>query len=79
MKKVYPHELIGQEIEIIESKNKSNQNIKGKIVDETKHTIKISQQKTIKTIMKNNIIFKIKGNIIKGKDINYRSEERMKK
>ncbi|HHE67562.1 MAG TPA: ribonuclease P protein subunit, partial [Candidatus Parcubacteria bacterium] len=40
-KKVYPYELIGQEIEIIDSQNKSNLHLKGKIVDETKYTLKI--------------------------------------
>ncbi len=79
-KKVYPYELIGQEIEIIDSQNKSNLHLKGKIVDETKYTLKIIHQKKIKTLMKNNITFKIKktNEIIEGKNITKRPEERIK-
>lgn len=80
VKKVYSHELIGQEIEIIGSKNKSNLNLKGRIVDETKNTIKIMHQEKIKTLMKNSIAFKLKktSQIIEGKTITKRPEERIK-
>lgn len=80
VKKKYTHELIGQEIEIIDSKNKDNLHLKGKIVDETKQTIKITHQKKIKTLMKNNIVFKLKktNQIIEGKNITQRPEERIK-
>tara|TARA_Y100000310_G_C20685139_1_gene818489 strand:- start:108 stop:347 length:240 start_codon:yes stop_codon:yes gene_type:complete len=78
MKKTYPHELIGREIKILESKNKDNQKIKGKIVDETKYTIKVSHQGKIKTLLKNNIKFKIDDLIIEGKTITKRPEERIK-
>jgi len=98
-KKIYPYELIGQEIEITNSKNKSNIGLKGKIVDETKYTIKIikiphrflgcprreSSQSVIqkgktKTLMKNNITFKLKktNKTIEGKTIVKRPEERIK-
>lgn len=79
-KKIYQHELIGQEIEIIGSKNKSNLHLKGKIVDETKHTIKIIHQGRIKTLMKDNVVFKLKktNRIIEGKTIGRRPEERIK-
>jgi ribonuclease P protein subunit POP4 len=80
VKKIYPHELIGQEIEIIDSKNKSNLHLKGKIVDETKYTIKITHQGEIKTLMKDNIVFKLRktNQIIKGETITKRPEERIK-
>lgn len=79
-KKTYPYELIGQEIEIISSKNKSNLRLKGKVVDETKHTIKITHQGKIKTLMKDNITFKLKktNQTIEGKTIVKRPEERIK-
>ena len=76
--KTYPHELIGQEIEIIDSKNKSNLHLKGKVVDETKYTIKITFQGETKTLMKDNIVFKLKDKIIEGKTITKRPEERIK-
>ncbi len=76
--KTYPYELIGKKITIIKSKNKDNLKISGKIVDETKHTIKVSHQGKIKTLMKNNITFQIKDLIIEGKTITKRPEERVK-
>ena len=39
-KTIYPNELVGEEIEIIEAKNTYNLSIKGKVVDETKTTLK---------------------------------------
>tara|TARA_Y100000310_G_scaffold341859_1_gene442539 strand:- start:1535 stop:1774 length:240 start_codon:yes stop_codon:yes gene_type:complete len=78
MKKKYPYELIGQKITIIKSKNKDNLKISGKIVDETKYTIKVSHQGKIKTLMKNNITFQLNDLVIEGKTITKRSEERIK-
>ena len=77
---IYPYELIGEKIEVVQSKNKSNFGMKGKVVNETKHTLKIETQGKIKTLMKENITFKIKskGLIIEGKTINKRPEERLK-
>lgn len=79
-KTFYPYELIGEEIEVIDSKNKFNIGIKGKIVDETKSTIKVQQTDKIKTLLKNNITFKLvrKGQVIEGREIAKRSEERLK-
>jgi len=80
MSKKYPYELIGQEIEIIEAKNKSNLHLEGKIVDETKYTIKIDHKGKIKTLLKKNISFKLKqtNKCIEGKNITQRPEERIK-
>ena len=50
------YELIGLEAEVTDSKNKDNIGIKGKIRDETKHTIIIGKKK----LLKNNITLKIK-------------------
>lgn len=79
-KKVYPSELIGQEIEVIGSRNKSNLHLQGKVVDETKYTLKISHQGKHKILLKNNITFKLRktNQIIKGETIAKRPEERIK-
>ena len=79
-KKIFPYELIGEEIEVVASKNKSNECIRGKIVDETKSTIKVEQGKEIKTLLKNNIIIKLlsSGRILEGEEISRRPEERIK-
>ena len=80
MKKIYPYEFIGQEIKIIASKNKDNLSIQGKIVDETKYTLKVLHQGKIKTLLKNNITFQLKktNQNIDGKTITKRPEERIK-
>ncbi len=81
-KNVLKHELIGLSAEVVESKNKRNTGIKGKIIDETKNTITISQKNKKKRLIKKNIkiIVKIKNNQYKidCDKIRKRPEERLK-
>lgn len=77
-KKVNKTELIGQNIKIIKSKNISNIGLEGKIIDETKNTLRIRLKESEKKLIKKNIIFTIQGKIIKGDEINLRPEERIK-
>ena len=78
--KTYPHELIGEEIEVVESTNNSYIGIKGKVVNETKSTIVIEQNGKNKTLLKRAIKFKLlhDGKIIVGNDIVKRPEDRIK-
>lgn len=80
-KNVFPHELIGEEIEIIDSKNKSNLGIHGKIIDETKETIAIRRDdgKEI-VLMKKIITFKLMktGKVVLGQSVARRPEDRLK-
>ena len=66
-KNLYPHELIGEEVEVIESSNQSQVGIKGKVIDETKSTLNING----KVLLKNNITIKhlSSGEIIRGQEI----------
>jgi len=79
-KTTFPHELIGEEIEVVEAANKSNLTVRGTIVDETKETIIVEQKGMNKTLFKKNITFKLikTGKIIAGKEIAKRSEDRIK-
>jgi ribonuclease P protein subunit POP4 len=79
-KTIYPGELVGQEIEIIEAKNTYNLSVKGKVVDETKTTLKVEQSGKFKTLLKNNITIKLikSGKIISGQEMAKRPEERLK-
>lgn len=80
-KEIFPHELIGEEIEVVDSKNKSNLGIKGKIIDETKETITVVQDNSKKVVlMKQIITFKLvkSGKIISGEIIAKRPEDRLK-
>jgi len=79
-KEIFPYELIGEEIEVVTSKNKSNLGIKGKVIDETKETITVSHDGKDVVLMKKIITFKLmkSGKIVSGEVIAKRPEERLK-
>ena len=72
--------LIGKDIEITKSKNKSLVGVKGKVIDETKNMIILDNQKKL---IKSQSTFKIKikNNTyeIDGKVLQTRPEDRIKK
>ncbi|MCD6367930.1 MAG: ribonuclease P protein subunit [Candidatus Aenigmarchaeota archaeon] len=84
-KNLIRHEFIGLEIKVIESKNKNLVGISGKVIDETKNTIKIeSRDKKEKIIPKNGNVFEFtlprnKRVTICGDEIRVRPEDRIKK
>jgi ribonuclease P protein subunit POP4 len=82
-KNLVRHELIGLPVEVVESSNKFQIGIKGKVVDETKNLLIIESEKELKKIQKSEskFIFKIpSGKKIKvdGKIIVARPEDRIK-
>ncbi len=81
-KELEKHELIGLICEVIKAKNKDIIGLRGKIIDETKNTLKILCKNKIKTILKNQITLNIKiGNKtiqIQGEKLLKRPEERIK-
>ncbi len=79
MKESHPEEFIGSEVIIIRSMNKSLENIKGKIIDETKNTFKIlTKEKEEKIVLKKGTVFMIKNKQVNGDNILQRPEERIK-
>lgn len=78
----FPGELIGEEMEVIQSRNKSLLGIKGQIVDETRATLALAVSGTggRKVLLKNAVTIKLlrTGKVIEGKNILRRPEERMK-
>ena len=80
LKDYVKYELIGSQLEVVDSKNKSLIGIKGKIIDETKNMIFLDNQKKL---IKNQSIFKIKLKNktikIKGQLLVGRPEDRLKK
>ena len=76
----FPDELIGEEVFIVHSTNKSEIGLTGKIVDETKNTLTIDDHGKHKTILKQNVTVKIirTGMVVEGKTIARRSEDRIK-
>lgn len=77
---IFPDELIGEEITIVDSTNKSEIGLTGKVVDETKNTLTLDDQGKLKTIMKQNVNLRIirTGKVIEGRAIAKRSEDRIK-
>lgn len=80
---VLKHELIGLNIKVVDSKNKSDAGIEGTIIDETKNTLIVETiDEKRKTLFKQNIIIeatinnkKIK---INGKGLLGRPQDRIK-
>jgi ribonuclease P protein subunit POP4 len=81
MKPHLPTELIGQTITFIESTNPSHVGVQGTVIDETKNTLVLEVAGEAKTFMKSNIKFKIlsSGQMVDGKSIQRRPEDRLKK
>jgi RNase P/RNase MRP subunit p29 len=69
--------LIGKDVEIVASTNKTLIGLKGKIVDETQSTL-IIDCGSEKRVLKNICEFKVDDKIIKGSEINKRSFDRIK-
>lgn len=80
MKSAFPGELIGEEIEVIHSKNRSMLGMKGRIIDETKTTLVLAGKGVRKVVLKGSVTIKLlrTGRVIEGKNILRRPEERMK-
>ncbi len=72
-------EFIGLKAKVLESKDASLKGIEGVIIDETKNMLIIDTGKRIKKIAKDIAVFEIAGNIVEGKKIKYRPEERIGK
>ena len=83
LKNVAKNEFIGLPVKVHDAKNKSLIGIEGKIVDETKNTIKIKTKEKTKTVMKKDVIIDVKIEDkkirINGEKLVGRPEERIKK
>ena len=77
------HELIGLKMEVIEAKNKNLVGIKGTIIDETKYTLVVKSEDSVKMLMKDQVTLKIYSNDneikVNGELLVGRPEDRLKK
>lgn len=71
-------EYLGEQVKIVESKNKTLKGLKGKIIKETKQTFTIRTQQGDKKVTKQPCVFQIKNETIHGKKITRKPEERIK-
>ncbi len=82
---IFRHELIGLFVKVVDSSHKGFIGIEGRVVDETKNTLKIEQNDGIEKIVPKNVVtfhFKLQdGTIVEidGKTIVARPEDRIKK
>lgn len=77
---IFPDELIGEEIIIVQAKNASLLGLRGRIVDETKSTLVVETAHGQKTVLKQGVTISLQrdGRRISGKSIARRPEERIK-
>lgn len=75
---IHSLEIIGKTIKVVESKNKSDVGLEGRVIDETQKTIVVKTKKGEKRLFKNNIILIINKQKIKGRNLMKRPEERIK-
>ena len=76
-------ELIGLEVEVVESTCQEYLGIRGRVVDETKNTFTIEQAGRDKMVPKDCCKFRFADGegtlVVSGKDIKFRPEDRIKK
>jgi len=75
---MFKKELIGLTIKIIDSKNKSNIWLEGKVIDEMKNLLIIKSKKKMKKIIKKDVVIEVNGTRIDGEMLAARPEERLK-
>jgi len=71
-------DIIGEEIEVIESSDRNIIGYKGKIIDETKNIIKVRGIRDI-IVQKNGTSIIIRNQIVRMDSIKFRPEEKIKK
>ncbi len=76
MVKTWKKEIIGKKIKVVESQNKTLVGVTGDVVEETKNTITLSNKKKL---LKSHVTLEIDGEIIDGKTLQKRPEDRIKK
>ncbi len=72
----FKEELIGKEIKVINSKNKSDIGISGVVVDDTASTLVVKTNDTFKRILKAPSVFQVGNQMIIGTQIIGTSSER---
>ncbi|MBS3172415.1 ribonuclease P protein subunit [Candidatus Woesearchaeota archaeon] len=76
MTNIWKRELVGSRIEIVDATNKTLVGVKGKVIDETKNTITLDNNKKI---LKSHVTLRVNNEIVEGKTIQRRPEDRIKK
>tara|TARA_Y100000310_G_scaffold244040_1_gene248715 strand:- start:1281 stop:1547 length:267 start_codon:yes stop_codon:yes gene_type:complete len=82
-KNLIRHELIGLVVEVVGAKNPCQVGIKGKVVDETRHTLLVATSNGEKRLMKRCVVIRVKLKSqrveVDGERLVGKPEERIKK
>ncbi len=82
-KTIVLHELLGLDAEVINSNDKSQVGVRGKVIDETKNTLLIETDSGLRTVIKKISTFRFKKGsksfVVNGEEINFRGYERIEK
>ena len=76
------HELIGLEVEVVQSTDPTQSRMKGRVVDETRNMLVVEVQGQEKRIPKHGTRFRfdVQGGLeVEGDDIHFRPEDRVRK
>lgn len=82
-KNIVLHELIGLQAEVVNSSDRSQIGIKGRVIDETKNLIYLSDNTLTRKIVKKTSTFRFSEGknrfVVEGEEINFRPYERTEK
>jgi len=70
--------LIGNVLEVLDSKNPTLKGVRGRIIDETRNTITIQTDKGTKKIVKEQVVLKVQDKTIDGTRLIGKIHERIK-
>ena len=76
--RIYPHEILGHAVCVIEATNPSLKGMSGMIVEETLRTLLLSTKKGEKRVLKRGLLLKIGEAFIEGGELLRRPEDRIK-
>ena len=76
--RIYPHEILGHAVSVIEANNPSIKGMTGLIVEETLRSLLLSTKKGEKSVLKRGLLLKIGEAIVNGDELLRRPEDRIK-
>ncbi len=76
--RIYPHEILGHAVSVIEANNPSIKGMAGLIVEETLRSLLLSTKKGEKRVLKRGLLLKIGEAIVNGDELLRRPEDRIK-
>lgn len=75
---IVKEELLGQHVSVVRATNKDLVGLSGKVVDETKQTLRIQTMRGEKTLLKEQVTLEARGFEVDGKLLKGRPEKRIK-